>query len=218
MGPILLLYGAGTMLHQTLWQANQDLAQACLHQPLVQGLGDGTLDAAAFRRYVAQDAFFLDAFLRAYALAAAKCAQLDQVAQFRDLMSGVLEELELHSRYSESLGIDLSHVDPLPATRAYTDFLLRVAWSTGVAEIIAAMTPCMRLYAWLGTKLAPQLRDGHPYGDWIRTYSDPEFEGLAATLEALLDDIAADSSSVRDAYRYAMICERDFFAAPLTAS
>ncbi len=206
------------MLHETLWQANRDLAQACLSLPFVQGLANGHLEAVAFQRYVAQDAFFLNAFLRAYALAAAKCEQLDQVAAFRDLMGGVLEELELHRGYAESLGIDLRTVEPLPAARAYTDFLLRVAWSAGVAEIVAAMTPCMRLYAWLGVELSPHLRDDHPYGDWIRTYADPEFEALAQALEGLLDDVAADTPSVREAYRYAMICERDFFAAPLTAT
>ncbi len=203
------------MLHQILWQDNLDLAHASLMQPFVQQLAQGTLEAAAFERYVAQDAFFLNAFLRAYALAAAKCERLDQVAQFRDLMSGVLEELELHRGYAESLGIHLSRVQPLPATRAYTDFLLRVAWSSGAAEIVAAMTPCMRLYAWLGGELAPQLREDHPYGDWIRTYADPEFEALAGLLETLLDDIAVDGPPIREAYRYAMICERDFFAAPL---
>ncbi len=205
------------MLHKTLWQANLDLAHACLELPFVQGLADGRLEAVAFQCYVAQDAFFLNAFLRAYALAAAKCEQLEQVATFRDLMSGVLEELELHRGYAQSLSIDLSTVEPLPAARAYTDFLLRVAWSADVGEIVAAMTPCMRLYAWLGTELSPQLRDGHPYGDWIRTYADPEFEALAQVLETLLDDTAADTPAIREAYRYAMVCERNFFAAPMTA-
>lgn len=205
------------MLHQILWQANADLAQAALQLPFVQGLADGSLDAAAFRRYVAQDAFFLRAFLRAYAVAAAKCDELNHVAQFRDLMSGVLEELDLHARYAESLGIDLSQVEPLRATRAYTDFLLRVAWSHSVAEIVAAMTPCMRLYAWLGTELASQLHEDHPYRDWIQTYASAEFQDLAALLEGLLDAVATDRVAVRDAYRYAMACERDFFAAPLSA-
>ena len=128
---------------------------------------------------------------------------------------GCLEELKLHRGYAQSLGIDLSAVEPLPETRAYTDFLLRAAWSAGVDEIVAAMTPCMRLYAWLGAELAPRLRPDHPYGDWIRTYANPEFEALAQQLEALLDDTAADTSAVRQAYRYAMQCEREFFAAPM---
>src|SRR5262245_59946220 len=60
------------MLHEILWQQNVRLAEACLHHHFVPGLADGTLEPEAFRRYVAQDAFFLNAFARAYALAAAR--------------------------------------------------------------------------------------------------------------------------------------------------
>jgi hypothetical protein len=60
------------MLHEIIWQQNVRLAEVCLHHPFVRGLADGTLDPEAFRRYVAQDTFFLNAFARAYALAAAR--------------------------------------------------------------------------------------------------------------------------------------------------
>ena len=55
-----------------LWQANQDLALANLHCSFVQGLADGSLSSDRFRYYVGQDAFFLESFLRAYCIAAAK--------------------------------------------------------------------------------------------------------------------------------------------------
>lgn len=203
------------MLHRVLWEANADLAQACLEDPFIQGLVDGRLDPAAFRRYVAQDAFFLQAFLRAYALAAAKSEALDAIRTFQRLLAGVLDELELHSRYAAALGIDLTQIQPLPAARAYTDFLLRTAWSAGVDEIVAAMVPCMRLYAWLGQRLVLSWYEGHPYGEWIQTYSSPAFETLARELETLLDTLAEDRPAIREAYRYAMHCERAFFSAPL---
>lgn len=199
-----------------LWGESADLAAACLHHPFVRGIGDGSLDREAFRRYVAQDAFFLHAFLRAYALAAARAARLDQVAVFHELMGGVLEELKLHARYADTLDIDLERVTPHAATRAYTDFLLRIAWSGSLGEILAAMTPCMRLYVFLGTELAKGVATG-PYGDWIRTYSSEAVGALAIKLEALLDDVAAETPAVRDAYRYAMECELAFFSAPLEA-
>jgi thiaminase/transcriptional activator TenA len=178
-------------------------------------LAEGSLDRVAFRRYVAQDAFYLKAFFKAYALAAAKCDQLQHMARFQRLMGGVLEELELHRAYAASLNIDLSHVQPLPATRAYTDFLLHTAWGAGVDEILAAMVPCMRLYAWLGQTLAPHNYEGHPYGHWLTTYASPAFAVLAVEIESLLDELARDGPAVREAYRYAMRCERDFFAAPM---
>ena len=70
------------MLHDTLWNENAELARRCLEHPFVQGLADGTLDRDAFRRYVAQDAFFLRAFFRAYGLAAARCDDFDHARRF----------------------------------------------------------------------------------------------------------------------------------------
>lgn len=56
------------MLHQDLWNQNSQLVSDCVHHPFVQGLGDGTLRKSAFRSYVAQDAFFLNSFAKAYAM------------------------------------------------------------------------------------------------------------------------------------------------------
>ncbi|QDU52335.1 TenA family protein [Gimesia panareensis] len=203
------------MLHNILWNENANIVGRLLEHPFVRGLADGTLDRDAFRRYVAQDAFFLRAFLKAYALAAAKCDDFNRARVFHDLMTGVLDELELHGSYSATLGIDLEDVEPYAATRAYTDFLLRVAWHGSLAEIIAAMVPCMRVYQHLGYELASSLRPDHPYEQWIKTYAGDEFGQLCARLESLLDEIALNSPAVCDAYRYAMQCELDFFSAPL---
>lgn len=205
----------GESLYARLWQGSRDLVRECRQHPFVRRLEDGTLDRNAFRRYVAQDAFFLRAFLEAYALGAAKSDTLPVARQFVRLMDGVLDELELHRGYAEELGIDLDAVEPYAETSAYADFLLRTAWEADLAEIVAAMTPCMRLYAYLGEELAPAAVQDNPYRDWIETYSSHEFEALAAELEALLDELATESPEVRSAYRYAMRCELDFFGAPL---
>jgi thiaminase/transcriptional activator TenA len=203
------------MLHASLWQQNAALTQRIGEHPFVRGLADGTLGRDAFRRYVAQDAFFLRAFLKAYALAVAKCDDFDRARIFHELMAGVFDELELHESYSATLGIDLDEVEPYAATKAYTNFLFRVSWHGSLAEIIAAMVPCMRLYQHLGHELAASMRPDHPYEQWIKTYSGDEFGQLCARLESLLDEIASNSPAVHDAYRYAMQCELDFFSAPL---
>jgi thiaminase/transcriptional activator TenA len=203
------------MLHESLWRDNTDVAQRCLEHPFVRGLADGTLEGEAFRYYVAQDAFFLCAFMRAYALAAAKCTNLDHAHLFHELMAGALNELKLHAGYAGELGIDIVHVKPGPATSAYTEFLLRVAWHDSLAEIIAAMLPCMQLYSFLGTQLAVSLRPQHPFEHWIKTYSSDEFTQLCTRLGSLLDDVATDCPAVRDAYGYAMACELDFFSASI---
>jgi thiaminase/transcriptional activator TenA len=129
-------------------------------------------------------------------------------------MGGVLQELEMHAGHAASLGLDLNAVTPHPATTAYVDLLLEVAWKRGLGPTIAVMTPCMRLYAFLGRELAAARRFDHPYRDWIETYSSPEAEALAGTLEGMLDELAEDSPEVHRLYRRAMECELAFFAAP----
>jgi thiaminase/transcriptional activator TenA len=196
-----------------LWQSNQDLAQACLEHPFVQGIATGTLDRVKFAYYVGQDAFFLEAFARAYSLAAAKAPDWQGFEVFHALAGGVLEELRLHKGYAAEWSIDLGNVEPAAATRRYTDFLMATAWGSDASLITVAMTPCMRLYAFLGQQLAHSGIPDHQYADWIGTYSHQEFEKLAQKLESLTDQYTKITASVKSIYRYAMLCERDFFQA-----
>lgn len=197
-----------------LWKANGDWAGKILAHRFVQGLGDGTLPVASFKSYVAQDAYFLDAFARAYAFCLAHGTSRDDLYGFSELIAGVLEELKLHKSYTERLQVTLDGVTPMPATQAYVDFLLGTAKRGDLGETIAGMTPCMRLYAFLGQALAR--KDVAPaYADWVKTYADPGFETLAVRLEGLLDLHAADTPAVRANYRRAMELEYGFFDANL---
>ena len=135
-------------LARQLWQANADWAAKILAHPFVQGLGDGSLAVGAFKSYVAQDAYFLDAFARAYAFCLAHGTSRDDLFGFSELIAGVLEELKLHESYTEKLEVSLDGVTPLEATQAYVDFLLGNARQGNLGETLAGMTPCMRLYAW----------------------------------------------------------------------
>lgn len=198
-------------ISQDLWQSNQDLVQACLEHPFVQGIASGTLNPIKFAYYVGQDAFFLEAFARAYSLAAAKSSDWEAFNTFHTLAGGVLEELKLHEGYANQWGVDIRQVKPATATRRYTDFLLATAWSSDVSLVMVAMAPCMRLYAFLGQQLAQDGIANHQYADWIRTYSNLEFEQLAQQLEDLIDKHTNRTASVEATYRYAMLCELDFF-------
>lgn len=200
-------------LSKELWQANQDLAQASLEHPFVQGIANGTLAPQKFAYYVGQDAFFLKAFARAYSIAAAKAPDFSGFTVFHHLAGGVLSELRLHEGYAAKWAVDLRSVEPGAATRRYTDFLLATAWGGDVGLTAAAMSPCMRLYAFLGAELARNGIPHHQYSDWIQTYSSPDFQPLAQQLESLVESYASGTALVHSTYRYAMLCERDFFQA-----
>ena len=113
------------MLYEILWQQNTHLAEACLHHPFVRGLADGTLYPEAFRRYVAQDAFFLNAFARAYALAAARSQDGETLISLCELLNGVLRELQLHAGYAKELKIELARGATLSPGRGLYGLLAR---------------------------------------------------------------------------------------------
>jgi thiaminase/transcriptional activator TenA len=199
-----------------LWRDNADLAAKALAHPFVRGIASGNLDQRRFGAYIAQDAAFLDAFARAYALALAHSPDRAGVEAFAELIGGVRDELRLHDAIAGRWGIDMRTVDPTPATLAYTGFLLATAVRAHTGLTCAAMTPCMRLYAYLGQSLARgPVADA--YRDWVTAYADPEFDALAARLESLLDRYVSDPASVADTYRRAMGLELEFFDAALGA-
>lgn len=198
---------------EQLWQANHDLAIACLENPFVQGIGDGSLAQHKFAYYVGQDVFFLEAFARAYSIAAAKAPDWQGFGVFHQLAEGVLQELKLHEGYAAQWQVDLQTVEPGAATRRYTDFLRAIAWSEPVGVTAVAMLPCMRLYGFLGQQLAKDGIPDHRYADWIRTYRSDDFQPLIDQLATLAEQYAQDTSTVRSTYRYAMQCELDFFQA-----
>jgi thiaminase (transcriptional activator TenA) len=201
-------------LARHLWADHADIAAAALGHPFVRGLADGSLPRPLFGGYVAQDAFFLDAYARAYAFALARSPDTPTVLAFAGLIAGVRDELAMHTAYARRWDVEPTTVAPTEATLAYTEFLLSTAATGTVGMVCAAMTPCMRLYAYLGQALAREgaAADG-PYGEWIATYASPGFAGLADQLEELLDQHAADIPAVREAYGRAMRLELGFFDA-----
>lgn len=197
-----------------LWADNADVAARILGHPFVRGLADGSLPIQCFKGYVAQDAYFLEAFARAYAFCLAHGTTRDDIYGFADLIAGVLDELKLHRKYAERWQVDITSASPIEATQAYVDFLLATARAGALGETIAAMTPCMRLYAFLGRSLAAT-NVAPLYADWVKTYADPAFEALAQRIESLLDQHATDNEAVRANYHRAMELEYAFFDANL---
>ncbi|MDB9313234.1 TenA family protein [Spirulina sp. CS-785/01] len=202
-------------LSQELWNNHQDIAQTCLNHPFVTGIASGTLDLDKFKFYIGQDAFFLEAFARAYSIAAAKAPDWDGFNELYQLAGAGLTERNLHEQLAAEWGVNLQQVQPSAATRRYTDFLLATAWSQETGLTAVAMSPCMRLYAFLGQEIAKQGVKDHQYRSWVETYSSDEFEQFAQTLESLVNRYATATLQTRDTYRYALDCEVAFFSAAM---
>jgi pyrroloquinoline quinone (PQQ) biosynthesis protein C len=103
-------------LADSLWHRNRTLAEAALEHPFVQGIASGELAPATFAYYVGQDAAFLDAFCRAYALALAKSPAANVVRQDISLELGVCVV---------NCGIE------------HFDVVLCVVWAAGAADVVS---------------------------------------------------------------------------------
>ena len=202
------------LITQKLWERNYNLASLSLNTKFVQGIKNGDLPKTKFQEYLAQDYFFLESFARAYGLAVSKSRNKKNIKTLSVLLSGVSEELILHETYAKEWDIDLTTNLIGPATKKYTDFLEEVSLNLSLIEIMSAMTPCMRLYSWLGKKLLNMISD-NPYKEWILTYSDGSFDNLAKSLENLIDeyDESYDIDQINFLYKRAMELELDFFNA-----
>ncbi|KAF8066297.1 TH1 [Scenedesmus sp. PABB004] len=211
-------------LSERLWRETAAEAAEALQHPFVLALAAGTLDRACFQHYVLQDTFFLAHYAMAYAAALDKCSGAPRYARARavlaELLLGIDMELRLHGAYAAKWGVDAgARITPSAATAAYTDFLMAVAHDpeASVAEVLAAMVPCSRLYGFLGCSLAAATagRPRHAYSEWVGTYSSAVYLASPVMKEELFDSIAdtAPYERLKALYTRAMQLEVNFFSA-----
>jgi len=180
---------------------------AIVAHPMVEALGDGSLDEAPFRYWVRQDYVYLVEYGRLFALGAANASTLDRMRTFAELLESTINtEMDLHREYAARFGLseaDLEATDPSPTTRAYTDFLVRTAAEGSFADTVAALLPCMWGFNETGKRLAADgLPDHEGYAEWIRTYSGEEFTELTTWCKELVDEVAAAATAAdRERYR-----------------
>lgn len=171
-----------------IWQKNHA-------HPFVQGMGDGTLDKNKFRFYMIQDYLYLIEYAKVFALGAVKATDLKTMGKFASLLDSTLnEEMELHRQYAKKFSItkeELEAAKPSPTTLAYTHYMLHVSQNGTLAELVAALLPCMWSYWEIGKDL--NSREGASehefYGEWISMYASEEFGQLATWCIDLMDEL-----------------------------
>ncbi|MGP7816466.1 thiaminase II [Niallia sp. 01092] len=175
---------------QPVWRKNHA-------HPFVQGMGGGSLDKEKFRFYMIQDYLYLIDYAKLFALGAVKATDLETMGKFAALLHSTLnEEMSLHRQYAKKFGIseqELENAEPSPTTLAYTHYMLHVAQNGTLAELVAALLPCMWSYWEIGKELSqkPGAIDDEFYGEWISMYSSAEFGELATWCINLFDDLTA---------------------------
>lgn len=173
---------------QPIWRQNHA-------HPFVREMGEGSLDPKKFRFFMIQDYLYLIDYAKLFAIGAIKANDVETMAKFAGLLDSTLnEEMALHRQYAAKFGIteqELENANPSPTTLAYTHYMLHVGQNGTLAELVAALLPCMWSYWEIGKELSqlPGALDHELYGEWVKMYSSEEFGGLAQWCIDLFDNL-----------------------------
>lgn len=208
---------------ETLEEDFEPMLEKILAHPMVERLGEGTLDEGPFEYWVRQDYVYLIEYSRLFAHGAARAPDLERMTTFAELLYETLHtEMDLHREYAAGFGIsetELEATEPSPTTQAYTDFLVRTAGLGTFGDLVAALLPCMWGFNETGIRLSEEGKPDHEgYAEWIDTYSGAEFTELTEWCLALMDEVAAetpepDRGRFRERFRTSMRYEYRFWDA-----
>ncbi len=177
---------------------NADVWQAYTHHEFVEGMQKGSLSEEAFKFYLKQDYVFLIHFARAYALAAYKADNLEDMRAATQTVSGLIDtEMQLHVEYCNGWGIseaDMQSISEAPENMAYTRYVLEKGLSGDILDLYVALAPCVIGYGEIGERLKSSpdtILDNNPYLPWIEMYSGQEYgevlEGAIEQLQKIAD-------------------------------
>ncbi len=189
-----------------LHEAAAPVWTACLEHPFLRGIADGSLPVEKFRYFMLQDYLYLFDYARVFALGVVKAREPSLMRTFAKNVDAILDgEMNLHRAYMARLGIDEADVfavKPALDNLSYTNYMLSVAQTGGVAELVASILACSWSYAEIGQTLAaiPGTLDHPFYGEWVRSYSSAEYTETNDALIDLTEALAEGLSEEQRAY------------------
>jgi thiaminase/transcriptional activator TenA len=154
--------------------------EKCFEHPFVKGIADGTLNIERFRFYMVQDHLYLMQYAKLFALGLIKSQKEKDIRLFASLISDTLDtENAVHREYLKTLGITREMIDQTKTalvTESYTNYMLSVGFSQGVAEISAAVLACSWSYKIIGDWcLANSKNKNKFFSPWIDEYTSESY-------------------------------------------
>lgn len=191
------------------WNRVRPIRERIHGMRFITSMVDATLSLEDFAFYLHQDDIYLTDYTSLLALASSRADRLDERVFFAQAASGGVDsEVMFHHDWFVKHGFDPSPVSRSEVTAAYIGHEHRVADSGSYARLAAVVMPCFWLYAAMGKEMREQVREKHidvethPFGEWIRMYSDPEFTESTLREVQICDRLAAQASI--DEYEHMM--------------
>ena len=170
-----------------------------IQHDFVKQLTAGTLAPDSFRHYLVQDYLYLIHYTRVMALSVYKSDTLAQMRVGQAGINAMLDmEIGMYLDFCRQWSIPLEQVENAPesaVTIAYSRYILDAAMSGSLAELYAAIAPCLMGYGEIGKRIKEQgFITGNPYQPWIDVFSSDDFQVITAQNEAQINTLLADAS------------------------
>ena len=170
-----------------------------IQHDFVKQLAAGTLAPDSFRHYLVQDYLYLIHYTRVMALSVYKSATLAQMRMGQAGINAMLDmEIDMYLDFCHQWNIPLEQVESATesaATIAYSRYILDAAMSGSLAELYAAIAPCLMGYGEIGKRIKEQgFITGNPYQPWTDVFSSDEFQAITVQNEAQIDALLAQAS------------------------
>lgn len=152
----------------------------CVKSDFISELKKGTLPIEKFKNYMVQDSIYLKHYARVYGKAIFHSTNLRDIQIYYSILSFVTDtESAVRINYLSSFGMtddDIELIQPLQENQNYIDFLLNIAESGNICEILMAVLPCMMSYSYIFRKIADEPDTSKSqYWDFIQDYADDQY-------------------------------------------
>lgn len=188
---------------QELRDKYEPLWERMVGHPFVQELVEGTLPEEKFRRYFRQDYLFLKVLSSFLALAIAKAPDFPSARRLPAFLETILTgEEELFQRSFRQMGLaveEIQEIEPLPACRAFSDYLLRLGYEGDFYDIMVALSCVEGTYLdWAErARAAGKSPSKTAYREWIDIHADPGLADFVSWLRKSIDQAGLEARRER---------------------
>ena len=210
----------GQKLSDYLWDQTVEYQQQALNSSLIYGMRERCLDPSEFGGYMLDDSVYCKEGSKSLAIAAGRSngnKTLKKVLKSEaESWKGYWEWLSDVWHLKKSNGIELGE-----AAANYMDHIRNVAENENPVYTILAMTPCAKLWPWLGKQIGSGSNDFGVYTSWVEENLVPTstgyleyqdhvewaYEAGVVTAEKALEVFTASIQSEVDFFNSVARCE-----------
>ena len=167
---------------ERLFEGSKDIWIKYLEHPFIKEIGKGTLDKEKFKRYLIQDYLYLKEYTKVYCMGVVKSKDIYDMKMFYEGADGIInDESANHISYLKGFEeniLEVENYDYHKVNESYTSYMMKVALTGSIEEIVAVLLPCTWSYNFIGKYLKENYNESNKdkfYESWIDVYSGKQY-------------------------------------------